>query len=44
MSISYDLQFHIQGIDDLDEAWDKLNKVFGKQNVILAHHIENQII
>jgi hypothetical protein len=34
MSISPDLQFHLQGIDYLDEYWDKLGIIFGKQNVI----------
>jgi hypothetical protein len=32
MSISPDLRFHLQGIDDPDEAWGKLESVFG--NVI----------
>jgi hypothetical protein len=44
MSIFFYLRFHIQGIDDPDEAWDKLNKVFGKHNVIQARHLENQIM
>jgi hypothetical protein len=37
MSISPDLRFHHQGIDDLDEAWTKLEAVFGKHNVIRAY-------
>jgi hypothetical protein len=24
MSISHDLRFHLQGIDDLDESWENL--------------------
>jgi hypothetical protein len=34
ISISPYLQFHLQGIDDLDEAWDKLESIFDKHNVI----------
>jgi hypothetical protein len=41
LSISFDVWFHIQGINDPDEAWDKMNKVFGKHNVIQAHQLEN---
>jgi hypothetical protein len=37
----FDLWFHIQGIDDPDEAWDKMNKVFGKHNATQAHLITN---
>jgi hypothetical protein len=34
MSISSDLWFHLQGIDDPDEAWKKLETIFGKHNEI----------
>ena len=34
MSISLDLRFYLQEIDDPDEAWEKLESVFGKQNII----------
>jgi hypothetical protein len=44
MSISSDLQFHLQGIDEPDEAWKKLETVFGKHNEIQAHQLENQLI
>ena len=44
MSISHDLRFHLQKIDDLDEAWEKLEYVFGKYNIIWAHQLENQIL
>lgn len=43
-SISPDLWFNLQGIDDPNEAQDMLENVFGKHNVILAHHLENKII
>jgi hypothetical protein len=34
MSISHDLRFHLQGIDDIDETWEKIECVFGKNNII----------
>jgi hypothetical protein len=34
MSISPDLWFHLQGIKRLDKAWEKLEAVFGKHNII----------
>jgi hypothetical protein len=36
MSISHDLRFHLQEIDDPDEAWENLESVFGKNNIIRA--------
>jgi hypothetical protein len=42
MSIFPDLRFHLQKIDDPDEAWEKLESVFGKHNIIRAHELENQ--
>jgi hypothetical protein len=44
MSISHNLSFHLQEIDDFDEAWEKIEFVFGKHNIIRSHHIENQIM
>jgi hypothetical protein len=37
MSISLDLRFHLQGLDAPNEAWEKLEVVFGKHNIIRAH-------
>jgi hypothetical protein len=37
MSISSDLWFHLQGIDDPDEAWKNMETIFGKHNEIQAH-------
>jgi hypothetical protein len=37
MSISCYLWFHLQGIDDLDESWDKMNIIFDKHNVSQAY-------
>jgi hypothetical protein len=34
MFISPDLRFQLQKIDDPDEAWKKLEFVFGKHNII----------
>jgi hypothetical protein len=44
MPISCDLMFHLQGINDPDEAWEKLHSVFGKHNIIRAHQGENQLM
>ena len=34
MSISPDLRYHLQGIDDPEEAWNTIESVFGKLNII----------
>ena len=44
MSISPDLRYHLQGIDDPEVAWDKIESVFGKLNIIRAQKLENQIL
>jgi hypothetical protein len=44
MSISHDLRFHHQRIDDPNDAWEKIEVVFGKHNIIQAHQTENQIM
>jgi hypothetical protein len=36
MSISLDLRFHLQSIDKPKEAWEKIESVFGKHNIIRA--------
>jgi hypothetical protein len=36
MSISPDLRYHLQEIDDPKESWDKIEYVFGKLNIIRA--------
>jgi hypothetical protein len=36
MSISPDLRYHLQEIDDPEESWDKIESVFGKLNIIRA--------
>jgi hypothetical protein len=44
MSISPDLRFHLQSIDQPKEAWDKIESVFGKHNIIRAQQLENQVL
>jgi hypothetical protein len=44
MSISPNLRFHLKEIDDLDEAWEKIEYVFGKLNIIRAQQLENQVL
>jgi hypothetical protein len=34
MSISPDLRYRLQGIDDPEEAWNTIESVFGKLNII----------
>jgi hypothetical protein len=44
MSISPDLRYHLQGIDDPEEAWNMIESLFGKLNIIRAQQLENQIL
>ena len=44
MSIAQDLRFHIQEIDSPHEAMKKLNTVFGIQNEIRSHQLENELL
>ena len=44
MSIYNDFRFNLQGIDDLEIAWEKLEIMFGKHNEILGHQLENELI
>ena len=44
MSIAQDLRFHILDIDTSDEALEKLKNVFGIQNQIRAHQLENELL
>ena len=38
ISISPNLRFHLKEIDDPKEAWEKIEFVFGKHNIIRAHN------
>jgi hypothetical protein len=44
ISISHDLRYHLQYIDDPKEAWDTIESVFGKLNIIQEQQLENQIL
>jgi transposase InsO family protein len=44
MSISPDLRFHLQSIVKPKEAWEKIESVFGKDNIIRAQQLENQVL
>jgi hypothetical protein len=44
MSISHDLRFHLQSIDKPKEAWEKIESVFSKHNIIRAQQLENQVL
>ena len=44
MSISPNLRYHLQEIDDPEEAWDKIESMFGKLNIIRAKQLENQMM
>jgi hypothetical protein len=44
ISISPDLRFHLQSIDKPKEAWEKIESVFGKHNIIRARQLENQVL
>jgi hypothetical protein len=41
ISISPDLRYHLQDIDDPKEAWNMIESVFGKLNIIRAQQLEN---
>jgi hypothetical protein len=44
MYISPYLRFHLQSIDKPKEAWEKIETVFGKHNIIRAQQLENQVL
>jgi hypothetical protein len=44
ISISPDLRYHLQDIDDPKEAWNMIESMFGKLNIIRAQQLENQIL
>lgn len=43
-SVSPELRFHLQNIDDPDKSWTKLNTIFGTQNEIHTHQLENEFL
>jgi hypothetical protein len=44
ISISPNLRYHLEDIDDPKEAWDTIESMFGKLNIIQAQQLENQIL
>ena len=42
--ISRNLLFHLEGLKTLKESWEKLQFLFGKQDYILGHILENDLI
>ena len=42
--ISKDLLFHLEGLVTPKEAWDKLEYLFGKQDELRGHILENELI
>jgi hypothetical protein len=44
MSFSPDLRYHLQGIEDPKDAWNTIESVFGKLNIIRAQQLETQIL
>ena len=44
MFIAQDLRFHILDIDTPHEALEKLNTVFGIQNQMRTHQLENELL
>ena len=40
--ISRDLLFHLEGIRTMEKVWDKLESLFGKQDEIRGHILENE--
>jgi hypothetical protein len=44
MSISPDLRFHLKEIYDPDEAWEKIETMFGKINIIQVQQLENKVL
>ena len=42
--ISRDLIFHLEGLKTPKEAWEKLKFLFGKQDELRGHILENELI
>ena len=42
--ISIDLLFHLEGLRTPKEAWEKLEVLFGKQDELRGHFLENELI
>ena len=42
--ISKDLLFHLEGLRTPREAWEKLEDLFGKQDELWGHLLENEMV
>ena len=42
--ISMNCMFHLEGLKTLKEAWDKIEYLFGKQDELRGHILENELI
>ena len=42
--ISRDLLFHLEGLRTPKEAWEKLEVLFGKQDELRGHILENELV
>ena len=44
LSISRDLLFHLDGLTSPNEAWERIEYVFGKIDEMRGHQLENELI
>jgi len=44
LSISRDLLFHLDGFPSPDEVWEKIETLFGKNDEMRGHQLENKLI
>ena len=44
LSISKDLLFHLSGLKNPKEIWDKLDTLYGKHNDLRVYHLENELM
>ena len=44
IQIFLDLLFHLEGLRTPKEAWDKLESLFGKQDELRGHILENDLV
>ena len=44
LSISRELLFHLDSLTSPKEVWEKLESLFGKNDELCGHHLENELI
>ena len=42
--ISQDILFHLEGLNTLKEDWENIESLFGKQDELQGHILENELI